>query len=205
MTKDDGTTTDSEVEPQTHPVVESPRSDLSEAVDEADRQTHRPSGIRRHAVAIALAAALVLSGALTGWLYFTQYRADQQTDAAGRDTALDAAKTGTVALLSYSPDTLDEDFRVAKSHLTGEFLDYYTDFTQKVVAPAAAQKSVNTEAKVVLGAVSDLHPDNAEVLLFINQTTTSQENPDGAFAASSVKVGLTKIDGNWLIDSFDPV
>ena len=92
-----------------------------------------------------------------------------------------------------------------RSDLLREFLDYYTDFTQKVVAPAAAQKSVNTEAKVVLGAVSDLHPDNAEVLLFINQTTTSQENPDGAFAASSVKVGLTKIDGNWLIDSFDPV
>ena len=195
MTRDDGAAPDSEVETQTHSVAESPGSDLSDAGDDADGQTHRPSGIRRHAVAIAL----------TGWLYFTQYRADQQTDAAARDSALDAAKTGTVALLSYSPDTLDEDFRVAKSHLTGEFLDYYTDFTQKVVAPAAAQKSVNTEAKVVLGAVSDLHPDNAEVLLFINQTTTSQENPDGAFAASSVKVGLTKIDGNWLIDSFDPV
>ena len=41
--------------------------------------------------------------------------------------------------------------------------------------------------------------------MFINQTTTSKENPDGAFAASSVKVGLTKVDGNWLISSFDPV
>ena len=70
---------------------------------------------------------------------------------------------------------------------------------------AAARMLSARGAKVVLGAVSDLHPDNAEVLLFINQTTTSQENPDGAFAASSVKVGLTKIDGNWLIDSFDPV
>ena len=51
----------------------------------------------------------------------------------------------------------------------------------------------------------DLVMDHAEVLVFINQTTTSKENPDGAFAASSVKVGLTKIDGNWLIESFDPV
>jgi Mce-associated membrane protein len=33
----------------------------------------------------------------------------------------------------------------------------------------------------------------------------SKENPDGAYAASSVKVGLTKIDGKWLISSFDPV
>ncbi|MDY6999247.1 MAG: hypothetical protein SW019_21850 [Actinomycetota bacterium] len=171
----------------------------------AETPTKAAGGVRRHAVAILLAAALVLSAGLTGWLYFTQYRADQQTDAAVRDTALEAAKTGTVALLSYSPETLDEDFQRAKTHLTGEFLDYYTDFTQKVVAPAAEQKSVNTEAKVILGAVSDLQPEAAEVLLFINQTTTSQENPDGAFAASSVKVGMKKIDDNWLIASFDPV
>ena len=173
--------------------------------DPGDESRSAVSGVRRHLVAIVLAAALVLSGALTGWLYLSQYRPDQQTDAAARETALEAAKTGTVALLSYSPDTLDENFTTAKSHLTGEFLDYYTEFTQQVVAPAATQKSVNTEAKVILGAVSDLRPGAAEVLLFINQTTTSQENPDGAFAASSVKVGLQKVDGNWLIASFDPV
>ena len=50
-----------------------------------------------------------------------------------------------------------------------------------------------------------MHPDSAVVLVFINQTTTSKENPDGAFAASSVKVGLKKIDDRWLISAFDPV
>ncbi|MDZ4264950.1 MAG: hypothetical protein U1D00_04475, partial [Mycobacterium sp.] len=67
------------------------------------------------------------------------------------------------------------------------------------------EKSVKTTASVVRAAVSDIEPDSAEVLVFINQTTTSKENPDGAFAASSVKVGLTKVDGAWLIESFDPV
>jgi Mce-associated membrane protein len=43
------------------------------------------------------------------------------------------------------------------------------------------------------------------VLVFINQTTTSKENPDGAFAASAVKVGMKKIDRTWLISAFDPV
>ena len=43
------------------------------------------------------------------------------------------------------------------------------------------------------------------VLVFVNQTTTSKENPDGAFAVSSVKVSLNKVDGTWLISSFDPV
>jgi hypothetical protein len=32
-----------------------------------------------------------------------------------------------------------------------------------------------------------------------------QENPNRAFAASAVKVGLKKINGNWLISSSDPV
>ena len=63
--------------------------------------------------------------------------------------ALDAAKTGTVALLSYSPESLDKDFAAAKSHLTGDFLSYYTQFTQQIVTPAAKQKSVKTAASVV--------------------------------------------------------
>jgi Mce-associated membrane protein len=43
------------------------------------------------------------------------------------------------------------------------------------------------------------------VLLFLNQTTTSKENPDGSFTASSVKVSLTKVNDVWLISAFDPV
>ena len=93
----------------------------------------------------------------------------------------------------------------AKAKLTGEFLSYYTQFTEQIVTPAAKEKSVKTAASVVRAAVADIQPESAEVLVFINQTTTSKENPDGAFAASSVKVGLKKIDGNWLIESFDPV
>lgn len=38
-----------------------------------------------------------------------------------------------------------------------------------------------------------------------NQSTTSKENPDGAFVASSVKVGMKKVDGAWPISAFDPV
>ena len=45
--------------------------------------------------------------------------------------AIDAARDGTVALLSYKPDTLNQDFAAAKSHLTGDFLNYYDQFTQR--------------------------------------------------------------------------
>jgi Mce-associated membrane protein len=155
--------------------------------------------------AVVLAVALIASAGVAAWLYFQQYRPDQETNAAVAGVALDAAKTGTVALLSYAPGSLDKDFAAAKSHLTGDFLSYYTQFTEQIVTPAAKQKSVKTAAAVVQAAVSELHPDSAVVLVFVNQTTVSKENPDGAFAASAVKVGLKKINGAWLISSFDPV
>jgi Mce-associated membrane protein len=163
------------------------------------------AGVRKRLGAILLTLALLASAGVAAWLYYFEYRVDQQTDAGAREIALDAAETGTVALLSYSPETLDKDFAAAKSRLTGDFLDYYTQFTEQIVTPAAKQKQVKTSAAVVQAAVAELQPDSAVVLVFVNQNTVSKENPDGAFAASAVKVGMTKIDGRWLINAFDPV
>ncbi|KUI27144.1 hypothetical protein AU196_00975 [Mycobacterium sp. IS-1742] len=171
--------------------------------DDAAAQPSRRRGPK--IAAAVLAVALVASVGAAAWLFFTQFRVDQETGPEAAKVALDAATEGSVALLSYSPDTLEQDFATAKTRLTGDFLEYYTQFTEEIVTPAAKQKSVKTDASVVQAAVSEIQPDSAEVLLFINQTTTSKENPDGAYAASAVKVGLTKVDGAWLISSFDPV
>jgi Mce-associated membrane protein len=190
--------------------TESPDSGAEPTVEAAAAQTAAPvtrpqRNVKKWIAPVAAAAVLIAAASTAGALYFFQYRVDQQTDAEASRVALDAAKDATVALLSYAPETLDEDFATAKSRLTGEFLNYYTDFTEKVVAPAAKQKSVKTEATVAQAAMAEMKPDSAVALLFVNQATTSQENPDGAFASSSIKVGLTKIDGAWLISSFDPV
>ena len=163
------------------------------------------AGVTRWLVPIALAVVLLASLGLASWAYLTQFRPDQQTDAAVAAETVKAASDGTLALLSYAPETLDKDFANAKTHLTGDFLSYYTQFTQDIVTPAAKQKAVKTSATVVRSAVSELNPGSATVLVFLNQTTTSKENPDGSFTASSVKVGLTKVDGTWLISAFDPV
>jgi Mce-associated membrane protein len=183
---------------------DAPTDDAVEA-EETPARRSAPSGIRRHIGAILVTVALVASAGVAGWLYFYQYRVDQQTNEAATNVALEAAKNGTVALLSYSPESLDKDFAAAKSNLTGDFLSYYTQFTEQIVTPAAKEKQVKTAASVTRAAVSEMHPDSATVLVFVNQVTTSKENPDGAFAASSVKVGMKKIDGRWLINTFDPV
>ncbi|OBI43328.1 twin-arginine translocation pathway signal [Mycobacterium sp. E796] len=156
-------------------------------------------------VPAVLALLVIASLSLLGWQYWYSYRPDRATDASAAKSAISAASDGTVAVLSYSPDTLDRDFTSAKSHLTGDFLSYYDQFTQQIVAPAAKQKSVKTSAVVLRAAVSDLRPDSATVLLFVNQSTQSKDRPEPTFTNSSVTVTLTKANGKWLISSFNPV
>ncbi len=175
-----------------------------EAADTDEALQRRPA-LKRLLVPLVLAVLLLASAGLGSWAYLTQFRPDQQTDAAVAAETIKAASDGSVALLSYTPETLDKDFATAKTHLTGDFLDYYTKFTTDVVTPAAKQKSVKTSAAVVRAAVSELKPDSAMVLVFLNQSTTSKDNVDGSYTASAVKVGLSKVNGAWLISAFDPV
>ena len=110
-----------------------------------------------------------------------------------------------MALLSYKPDTLDKDVAAAKSHLSGDFLNSYDEFTKQILSPAAKEKAVATTAQVVGAAATDVRPDSAVVLVFVNQVSTSRERPDPAMSSSSVLVSLTKADGGWLITKFDPL
>jgi Mce-associated membrane protein len=181
--------------------------DDTPTVDEPPEAVPTPRRGRFTGLLVPLVLAILLLGSagLASWLYFNQFRPDRETNAAVAGDTIKAANTGAVALLSYAPDTMDKDFTNAKSHLTGDFLSYYSQFTHDIVTPAVQQKAVKTSATIVQSAVSELKPDSAVVLVFLNQTTTSKENPDGSFTASAVKVGLTKVDGNWLISAFDPV
>jgi len=201
-----------EVEPTEGVEADAATDDKEDAAEvEASKDSDDDSSaVRRRLAAIplipvALVLGLLAAGGLAGWLYFTQYRPDTQTDDAVAQSVVNAARDGTVALLSYKPDTLNQDFAAAKSHLTGDFLNYYDQFTKEVVTPAAQTKGVTTTAQVAGAAVSELNPDKAVVLVFINQATTSKERPDPAMASSSAKVSLAKVHGDWLINKFDPL
>ena len=213
MSADDETTPD--VEPTEGVEIDTVTDDKEKdsAVDELDKaadSADSSSPPRRSLptiplIPLALVLGLLAASGLAGWLYFAQFRPDTQTDNAVAKSAVNAARDGTVALLSYKPDTLNQDFAAAKSHLTGDFLNYYDQFTKQVVTPAAQTKAVATTAQVVGAAASELHPNSAVVLVFVNQVTTSKERPDPAMASSSVLVSLTKVHGDWLITKFDPV
>jgi Mce-associated membrane protein len=155
----------------------------------------------RSIVATTLAVAAV--GVAAG-VYFILYWPDQRVDDAAAHRAIQAASDGAVAVLSYSYDHLNRDFDNAKSHLTGDFLIYYRKFADNVVAPTAQQGQLTTSAKVIRAAISDLHPNSAVVLIFVDQTTASTKKKDPEKTKSAVLVTLTKVNGSWLIAKFDP-
>ena len=152
------------------------------------------------ATTVVVAAVGVAAG-----VYFLLYRPDQRVDNAAAHRAIQAASDGAVAVLSYSYDHLNRDFDNAKPHLAGDFLAYYSKFTNDVVAPTALQGQLTTSAKVIRAAVSDLHADSAAVLVFVDQTTTSVQKKDPEKTQSAVLVGLKNVDGSWLIAKFDPI
>ena len=155
---------------------------------------------------VAVLVVLIVAASAAGvWQYVNQYRSDAATNTQAREAAVAAARDGAVAILSYSPDTLERDFTSAKSHLTGDFLSYYNEFTEQVVRPAATEQKVKTTADVTKAALSEMSPTSAKVLVFINQTTASTAKPDPVLTASSVLVTMDKHGNAWLISGFDPL
>jgi Mce-associated membrane protein len=154
---------------------------------------------------ILLAASVIAAVGLAAGVFFFQYRPDRQIDDAAAQRAIRAASDGAVAVLSYSSDSLDRDFANAKSDLTGDFLAYYNKFTQEIVAPAVRGKHLTQTAAVVRAAVSELHPDSAVVLVFLNETTTTtKDKAQPLTTPSSVRITLAKVNGSWLISKLDP-
>jgi Mce-associated membrane protein len=153
---------------------------------------------------ILLTASVIAAMGLAACLYVLQYRPDRQIDDAAARQAIKAASEGAVASLTYSSDSMARDFASAKAHLTGDFLAYYDKFTKDIVTPTVQQKHITQTAVVLRAAISELHPNSAVVLVFLNETTASKEKPEPLTTASSVRITLTKVNGSWLISKLDP-
>ncbi|MEB3030324.1 hypothetical protein [[Mycobacterium] nativiensis] len=180
--------------------------------DPADEPTAAPGLAARTKTAftarwktLALAVLLSATTVLVGALYATAHRSDRQSGAAAAQSAIDAASTGTVALLSYAPETLDRDMERAQTLMTGGFSTYYGKFSTDVVAPAVRTKGIKASAQVLNAALMEIGSNDAKVLVFLNQETVSRDRPEPARTASSVVVSLTKTDDEWRISALDPV
>lgn len=146
-----------------------------------------------------LALLLVASGIWLSWDSSSRRAAER----AGAE-AVQAARDSIVVMLSYQPDTADNELDAARGRLTGPFLDAYTQLVKTVVVPDAKQKRITASARVPAAAAVSSERDRAVVLAYVDQTTTvARAAPTKA--SSSVRVSMEKVDGRWLISGFDPI
>jgi Mce-associated membrane protein len=188
--------------------IDEPTDIVAESAAETDNHTRQSpapftrTGWLRPLTLGVLPAVIVLLGAGAGLLAW-QDRSQRAVETA-RAESVQAASDATVAILSYKPDTVEQDLGKASDRLTGSFLESFTDLVNTVVIPGAKEKKISASAQVSAAASVSATADRAVALVFVNQAVTVEGGaPSGT--ASSVRVTLDKVDDRWLVSAFDPV
>ncbi|GAA3121076.1 hypothetical protein GCM10010466_10000 [Planomonospora alba] len=145
------------------------------------------------AVALALAVAVGVMLADLGRL-----RADEE---AGRQ-ALAAARSVAPDMLSYDYRTIEQDLARAAGYATGELTEHYRRLSATLAPSARRQRTVQS-ATVAGAAVESAGPDRAEVLLFVNMSTSrtpsGEEAPRRRVSQNRARFVMVKQDGRWLV------
>ena len=170
--------------------------------DDIVTESPAPEAKRRHLVAYLLVPLLVLAMTVgAGYLKFRQ--SSVVTAQAAAIASVQAATDGTIALLSYRPDTAQATLTSARDRLTGSFRDSYTSLTNDVVIPGSTQKRISATATVPAAASVSATENHAVVLVFVDQSVIVGDGAPSA-TASAVQVTLDQVGSHWLISGFDP-
>ncbi|ANE79526.1 hypothetical protein A7U43_09485 [Mycobacterium adipatum] len=178
--------------------AETESAEATEPASPAKRSIEWPR-VLAYGILPGLALVLGLGAGFLKW----QDNSVRDGDSAAVES-VQAAKDSTVALLSYKPDTVEQQLSDARSLLTGDFQQAYTDLTTDVVIPGSKEKQISAVATVPAAASVQADPNRAVVLVFVNQTVVvGADAPTDT--ASSVRVTLEKSGDRWLISAFEPV
>lgn len=145
--------------------------------------------------------ALVLAVA-AGYLFWRDSGTDRANEA--REDSVAAARSIAIAMLTYEPNTVEQQLGAAKEQLTGGFKDTYSSMIDTVVVPGAKEQQISAVTDVPAAASVTADAEHAVVLLFVNQTVTVGDTAP-TNTASSVRVTLDKVGGQWLVSEFQPV
>lgn len=176
--------------------------DSDNDADDIVTESQAPEAKRRHLVVYLVVPLLVMSMTVgAGYLKFRQ--SSVATAQAAAVSSVQAATDGTIALLSYRPDTAQATLTAARDRLTGSFRDSYTSLTNDVVIPGSTQKKISATATVPAAASVSATENHAVVLVFVDQSVIVGDGAPSA-TASAVQVTLDKVGSQWLISGFDP-
>ncbi|MBO0679515.1 hypothetical protein JRC04_18795 [Mycolicibacterium sp. S2-37] len=179
--------------------VDGPEATETPAADPIPPRRRSPRRIAALVVLPALVALLVAASAYFLWQNIAAGRQD-----AARTESVQAARDITVSMLTYQPDTIDQELSAARERLSGAWKDQYASMVDTVIAPEAKAKGISAAAEVAASASVSAEPDHAVVLLFVNQTV-AVGTAAPTVTPSSVRVTLDKVGDQWTISEFQPV
>ncbi len=154
----------------------------------------RPQRDIRRPTAVALVAATLVCAAAVGLSYLVVFRHDRAVDAA-REQITEQGPRIVEQMLSYHPDTLQQDFSHAQSLTTDGYRPQLIA-QQQVVQQAGA---TTNELFAVRSAVLSVTPEQASMLIAM-QGQRGADAKDLKFITATVRVDFDKSqDGQWRV------
>ncbi|WP_329518537.1 hypothetical protein [Spirillospora sp. NBC_01491] len=140
-------------------------------------------------LAVALAAAVGVVG--------LRYRPAHDENER-RAAATQAARQTGVNLASIDYRSVQQGIDRVVGGMTGDIKNQWS--TQaKIIADTATKTKATSQVQQVRAGVVSLDEDSAEVIVAISATTTSPQVPQGTPRNWRFAMGLTRVDGRWLV------
>lgn len=162
----------------------------------------KPASRAARIVAFVLLPLLAVVLAVGAGYFWWQDNQTRQLESA-RAESLQAARDITVRMLSYSPETVEEELTAERELLAEPFRSEFTEETNARIIPVAKDKQVSAMTTVPAIASISITPDRAEVLAFVYQTVIVA-GAAPTTVPSTVLITLDRVDDQWLISGFEP-
>lgn len=179
----------------------------AEPEEETPKAAPKSTGLFGSAWLAALLTAVVVGLAVfTGFTVYDELNppqgaapeSGQITDEDARTGVLVAAADLSQRVLTYHHDTFDQDLEVAAARLTPTFREEYDSAMEQVRANTEKNK-ISQEATAVSSAIISATSEKAQVLVFINQETSSAKTKASQLVRNRLVVDLVREDGDWAI------
>ncbi|KRF37061.1 hypothetical protein [Nocardioides sp. Soil805] len=171
----------------------------------------RTAGFRTVLLAVLVVLALVAAG-LLAWLLLA--RGDDGDDVqSSREEVMAQTEQFMLRMGTYGPDLLDEKGAMPeyRERVTDVITDKFAASFEQEAGTAeqlVAQAGVTRVADVFATGVSSIDQDSARTLVagtFSDSYDVKGKTVDQEPIPFRIEVSLVEVDGEWLVDDFDPV
>lgn len=158
---------------------------------------------------IAIAVVLIVVGALGWWMAIDARAGSAADNRAIIDASATAAvqsevSTGLTQVLSYDYADPSRTTAALDSVLAGNARKQYDVLFEDLQKNAPGQQLVMS-AVVKTAAVKELTDTDAELLVFLDQTSQRADDKEASISAAQLAITAKKVKGAWLITGFKPL